>query len=205
MAVSKNIHSYLALGDSYTIGEGVPLLDSFPYQVLYHLRKNGWMAQAPEIVAKTGWTTSELLSAIASQPLLTDYTIVSLLIGVNNQYRGLNIGDYENEFEQLIKICIELAGNIPEHVFVLSIPDWGCTPFAKEKDAVSISRQIDGYNFLNRQITQKYKAHYLDITVSGRQVVSDAELIATDGLHPSAKEYKKWATLLSNCITNQFT
>ena len=125
-------YTYLALGDSYTIGEGVPLHKTFPYQTVCLLRKGGYTFYAPEIVAKTGWTTGELEAAIGEHLLLPKYDFVSLLIGVNNQYRGRSIIEYKEQFEHLLKKAISFAGGKPEHVVVLSIPDYGVTPFGQK-------------------------------------------------------------------------
>lgn len=189
----KKTMSYLALGDSYTIGEGVPLSESFPYQAVQMMRKKGLNIYAPEIVAKTGWTTDELQAAINTTKFLPLYDIVSLLIGVNNQYRGKSPELYADEFEELLKLAIAFAGNDPKRVAVLSIPDWGATPFAEGRDKARITAEIDAFNAVNRRITQKYKVHYIDITPGTRLAAQDPTLITKDKLHPSGKEYAKWA------------
>lgn len=196
--------SFLALGDSYTIAESVPLFESFPYQTVQLLRKAGIKLQAPEIIAKTGWTTDELADAISKIHFNDKYDIVSLLIGVNNQYRGRSVEEYAKEFEELAKQALAFTGNKPEHVFVLSIPDWGCTPFAKDHDREKISDEINRFNVVNKAITLQLGAHYLEITEEGRESLTDSSLVAADGLHPSAKEYLKWATKLSKAITDQY-
>jgi lysophospholipase L1-like esterase len=183
--------TFLAIGDSYTIGEQVLLKDSFPYQVVQMLRKNSFEVAAPEIVAKTGWTTANLLAAIAVTKLLKQYDFVSLLIGVNSVF--------EKEFEALILKSISLT-NKTSNVFVLSIPDWGVTPFAKEKDVTKIATEIDKYNTSCKKITLQYNCTFIDITTDQRADVHDAEMHASDGLHPSRKEYAKWAALLSEKI-----
>jgi hypothetical protein len=131
-------YTYLALGDSYTIGEGVPLHDSYPYQAVQMLRNSGKSFQAPEIIAKTGWTTSELASQIDHTILNRVYDFVSLLIGVNNQYRGMLSSHYSIEFGELLARSISLAGEKPSLVFVLSIPNWGLTPFANGKIQIKL-------------------------------------------------------------------
>ena len=195
--------SYLALGDSYTIGEHVLLADSFPYQTVQFLRRNnnktGFLA--PEIIAKTGWTTDELLSAIAQRQLLPEYDFVSLLIGVNNQYRGRSVENYKEEFEILLKTAIQFAGNEPNHVFVLSIPDWGITPFAAQRDLTAIASEIDAYNSACKIITENHHCHFTEITSSLRADSRRADFIAADGLHPSGKEYSKWAAKLSEAVS----
>ena len=192
--------SYLALGDSYTIGESLPLEDNFPHQTVALLRKKGISITAPEIVAKTGWTTDELMDSITKRSLKSNYDYVSLLIGVNNQYRGRDIATYQKEFEQLLLQAIQFAGGTPEHVFVLSIPDWGATPFAEGRDSEKIEREIDQFNAANLKIAQQYKVHYLEITVGTREAKQDLSLVAEDKLHPSKKEYARWADKLSRAI-----
>jgi lysophospholipase L1-like esterase len=197
---AQKTSSYLALGDSYTIGESLPLEDNFPHQTVALLRKKGIAITDPEIVAKTGWTTDELMDAISKRPLKSNYDYVSLLIGVNNQYRGRDIATYEKEFEQLLRQAIQFADGKPEHVFVLSIPDWGATPFAEGRDRAKITSEIDQFNLANLKIAQQYKVHYLEITVGTREVKQDLSLVADDKLHPSKKEYTRWAEKLSRAI-----
>ena len=192
--------SYLALGDSYTIGESLPLKDNFPHQTVDLLRKKGISINDPEIVAKTGWTTDELMDAIAKRTLQSSYDFVSLLIGVNNQYRGRDITIYQKEFEQLLQQAIQFAGGKQHHVFVLSIPDWGATPFAEGKDQAKITREIDLFNASNQKITKQYNVHYIEITAGTREAKKDLSLVAEDKLHPSKKEYAKWAEKLSQAI-----
>lgn len=185
-------YSYLALGDSYTIGESVPVYDNFPYQLVQALRVKGIAFYAPEIVAKTGWTTDELQAGINKTSFLSSYDLVTLLIGVNNQYRGRSIDQYEKDFEQLIKQAIQFAHNKPANVVVVSIPDWGATPFAKDRDRVKISKEIDAFNAVNKRISAHYNVKYADITVGSRKAITDPSLVANDGLHPSGSEYAKW-------------
>jgi hypothetical protein len=146
-------YSYLALGDSYTIGEAVPIAENFPYQTIQLLRSAGYDFNAAEIIAKTGWTTDELLEAITGTIFSNPYDFVSLLAGVNNQYRGMSIDDYTQTFETLLKNAISFADKRNDHVFVLSIPDWGVTPFAKDRDPVLISAEIDRFNEVNKQLS----------------------------------------------------
>ena len=192
--------SYLALGDSYSIGESLPLEDNFPHQTVALLRKKGISITDPEIVAKTGWTTDELMDAISKWSLKSSYDYVSLLIGVNNQYRGRDIASYQKEFEQLLLQAIQFAGDKPQHVFVLSIPDWGATPFAEGRDRKKIEREIDQFNAANFKIAQQYKVHYLEITAGTREAREDLSMVAEDKLHPSKKEYARWAEKLSRAI-----
>jgi lysophospholipase L1-like esterase len=194
--MATKTYSYLALGDSYTIGESVPVQDCFPSQAVKLLNGSGLSFGDPTIVAKTGWTTDELGSAIQKANLESHYDFVSLLIGVNNQYRGRSVEEYAGQFEGLLKQSIAFTGN-PEHVFVLSIPDWGATPFAEGRDRSFIARKIDTFNIVNQNIAEKYKVHYIDITAGTREAANDHNLITSDGLHPSGKEYARWAEKLS--------
>jgi lysophospholipase L1-like esterase len=192
--------SYLALGDSYTIGESLPLKDNFPYQTVDLLKQKGIQMTEPVIVAKTGWTTDELMDAIEKRQIKGQFNFVSLLIGVNNQYRGRDIDTYQKEFEQLLQQAIGFAGGNRNHVFVLSIPDWGATPFAAGRDLVKIAREIDQFNAVNKKISEQYKVNYIEITLGTREASKDASLVADDKLHPSKKEYGRWAEKLSNGI-----
>ncbi len=188
---------YLALGDSYTIGEQVPSEQNFPNQVCSMLRKEGYGIDPPRIIASTGWTTDELeagiLAAEAEAPLSRENDLVTLLIGVNNQYRGRDVNEYALEFEELLKKALVYAGNKNEKVIVLSIPDWGVTPFARERDREQIALEIDAYNSVNRGIAQRYHIYYIDVTPWTREAAADPSLLAADGLHPSGREYRRWA------------
>jgi len=200
-AMSQKSISYLALGDSYTVGEGVPLYESYPYQAVQILRKKGFNLQAPEIVAKTGWTTDELQAGINGAKFLPFYDVVTLLIGVNNQYRGKTPELYADEFESLLKQAIAFAGNDNKRVAVLSIPDWGATPFAEGRDRAKITEEINVFNALNKKITSKYKVQYIDITTGTRMAMQDPSLVTKDKLHPSGKEYTKWAEKVAKFVT----
>lgn len=200
-----NSHTYLALGDSYTIGEGVPVAENFPYQTIQLLRRSGRDFHAAEIVAKTGWTTDELQRGIDSTLLRKQYDMVSLLIGVNNQYRGRSVSEYGSEFEALLKQAIGFAGNQPAHVFVLSIPDWGVTPFAEGRDREQIAREIDEFNNTNKEVAGRYHVNYYDITPGTRVAATDRTLVAADNLHPSGKEYELWAKQLAAGIEKQLS
>jgi lysophospholipase L1-like esterase len=192
--------SYLALGDSYTIGESVLPSGNFPSQTVQMLTQIGYNFKSSEIVAKTGWTTDELQNNISSHTLTPPFDIVTLLIGVNNQYRGRPVDTYKPEFENLLKQAIQFAGGKADHVIVLSIPDWGVTPFASGRDKDQIAREIDEYNAANKTISGNYKVHYIDITPWTREAANDLTLLAADGLHPSAKEYKRWSEKLADKI-----
>ena len=186
---------YLALGDSYTIGESVDEAERFPDQLADFLKAGG-MPTEITIIAKTGWTTSELWDGIQARQIAPPYDLVSLLIGVNNQYRGYDINEYRELFVFLLSKSIQYAGGNPKRVIVLSIPDWGVTPFAYGQDTTQIARDIDAFNAANREETEKAGAQYVDITPISREAVNDAALIAIDGLHPSGKMYTEWAKLV---------
>jgi hypothetical protein len=178
----------------------VAIHESYPYQLVQLLRKNGLDVHAPEIVAKTGWSTGELKTAIRETILPASFDIVILLIGVNNQYRGLELKEYEEEFEELLKMAMEFSVTKEKDVFVLSIPDWGVTPFAEGRDRDQIAQEIDEYNKLNRSISKKYGCNYISITAGTRKAATDLSLIAADKLHYSSIEYGRWASLLSRAI-----
>lgn len=210
--------NYLALGDSYTIGESVKIRERYPVQLAEKIEflsknetnkkdeKNRIYFEEPQIIAKTGWTCEELLTAIRLEEqkneLKQKYDIVSLLIGVNDQYRNYDSTKYEQRFEKLLQKAISLAGKDASKVFVISIPDWGVTDYAKNKkmDAQKVATEIDYYNKINKQITLKYKVRYFDITSISRKAVSDKSLIAKDGLHPSANMYKAWVELMAEDV-----
>jgi hypothetical protein len=189
--------TYLALGDSYTIGEAVLLKESFPYQTVQILRKEGLDVAAPEILARTGWTTEELLTGMTDYRFSSKYDFVSLLIGVNNQYRELPIILYKEQLETILNKSIELVGGKADHVFLVSIPDYSCTPFASEKNVEIICKEIEEYNKVNKAISIQYKTSYIEITEGSRDARLRPELVAADGLHPSAKEYRRWAKKLA--------
>ena len=201
------MYNYLALGDSYTIGESVLLADNFPNQTVAILNQQSFIFAPPRIVAKTGWTTDELevgiSNALSNQLLLSHYDFVSLLIGVNDQYRERSIEDYKPAFENLLKQSIQFANNDPACVIVLSIPDWGITPFANGRDREKITREINNYNAINKKLSQQYQVHYINITPWTREAETDSTLLAADGLHPSDKEYKRWAELVADYISSK--
>ena len=198
----NSTYTLLCLGDSYTVGESVPPAENFPNQAIQLLRQRDYGFESPELVAKTGWTTDELQKAIDERQLKSHYDFVTLLIGVNDQYRGRPVEDYQTQFESLLKQAIHFAQGRASHVIVLSIPDWGVTPFAKAsgRKQADISKEIDAYNAVNREISDRYHVNYINITPATRMAVNDASLIARDGLHPSCKEYAKWAEMVSDLI-----
>ncbi len=198
--MSKHHFTFLALGDSYTNGESVPLHESFPYQTVQLLRQAGLPIQAPEIVAKTGWTSFELAGHILHTKLNEQYDFVTLLIGVNNQYRNLSIDEFATDFAFLLRKAIHLSGEKPSRVFVLSIPDWGVTPFAVKKSENKISEAIDAFNTICESAAKKSKTHFINITEETRKVQKDSSLLASDQLHYSAKAYAVWAGKLADLM-----
>jgi lysophospholipase L1-like esterase len=197
------INSLICLGDSYTIGEGLPLHESFPYQLVQLLRKNGHLFHAAEIVAKTGWTSFELLAHLEQTKLNDHYDFATLLIGVNNQYRGLSTTDFAKDFEVLLRKAIALAGNLPHKVIVISIPDWGVTPFAKDSDATKVANEINAYNGVCELAAQKFQVNHVSITQDTRLAANDLSLLASDQLHYSAKEHAIWSIkVLAEIVKN---
>jgi len=185
---------YLALGDSYTIGEGVAAEGRWPVQLARALRDDGIDLADPRIIATTGWTTDELASAMDVEEPLGRWDFVSLLIGVNNQYRGRSAGDYRAEFHELLRRAIRLAGDRSDRVLVLSIPDWGVTSFAREqgRDAAQIATELDAYNAAAAGLSAQHGVAFVDITAISRGRGGDSAMLADDGLHPSAAMYALW-------------
>jgi lysophospholipase L1-like esterase len=186
---------FIALGDSYTIGESVAEAERWPVQLARRLRAEGINIAEPVIIARTGWTTDELAAAIDEQTLEGPFDLVSLLIGVNNQYRGYDQAVYRQEFAQLLARAVAFAGGNAGRVLALSIPDWGVTPFAYGRDRAAIAADIDAFNAINRAETARLGAHYVDVTAVSRQAADDHSLLADDGLHPSGKMYGLWVEL----------
>ena len=182
----------LNLGDSYTIGEAVPSEENFPHQLATQLNKSGIEISSPEIIAITGWTTDELKSGIKENPPIPPYDLVTLLIGVNNQYRGRSIDEYRIQFRELLNDAIKYANNNSSHVIVVSIPDWGVMPFAEGRDRKKIAEEIDAFNKVNEEEAAHSGTHYINITNISRDATTNTELIASDGLHPSGKQYSLW-------------
>jgi lysophospholipase L1-like esterase len=198
------IQHWLALGDSYTIGESVKENERYPVQAVHLLEKYNIHYQSPEIIAKTGWTTFDLLNGMnLEKPALQKYDLVSLLIGVNNQFQGRTRSEYQEEFLALLKRSIQLAGNRPSHVIVLSIPDYGVTPYARNLPGASIAKEIDSFNRINEEASKNEQVNYLDITGESRKAANDPTLIAEDGLHFSGKEYALWANMLVTLIQDK--
>lgn len=183
---------YLALGDSYTIGQSVSEKMRFPVLLVNALKEKDYDISPARIIAKTGWTTDELKQAIIDSTIKETYDIVSLLIGVNNQYRGRDIEEFRQQFIELLNLSIAFAGNDPKKVFVVSIPDWSVSPFAKDRDLKKIAMEIDQFNAVKREETEKRKVCFVDITDISRLAENKADYIASDGLHFSGKMHKLW-------------
>jgi lysophospholipase L1-like esterase len=201
----------LSLGDSYTIGESVPASERWPVQLAARLRAQGIAIADPEIVARTGWATDELSAALdtvergepvtltaageAAPKPAPPYDLVTLLIGVNNQYRSRPVHDYTPQFRRLLERAIDYAGGEPLRVIVLSIPDWGVTPFAAAhgRDAATVGAAIDAYNAAAREVCAERGVAFIDITPLTREATDRRELLADDGLHPSGLDYARWA------------
>ncbi|TAG54063.1 MAG: SGNH/GDSL hydrolase family protein [Cytophagales bacterium] len=192
----------LALGDSYTIGENVEKNLCFPKQVAKLLQKENKNIEELKIVARTGWRTDNLKDAINLQNLKTNYDLVFLLIGVNNQYQNKNTEIYEYEFSNLVDSCISFAKNEENHVFVISIPDYGYTPFG-DKNKLNISEEINFYNAINFKISKQKNVNYINITDISKS--SKPNLLSTDNLHPSAFQYGLWAELIFEKILKAYS
>ena len=193
-ADTTSYKSYLALGDSYTIGQSVAATDRFPVQAVTLLKGQEIYFYDPEIIAQTGWTTNNLLDRLANEaPLKPQYDIVTLLIGVNNQYQQRTQAEYAEQFLILLNKAIQYTGGKKNRVIVLSIPDYSVTPFANGSDKALIARQIDSFNIINKTISAQAEVNYLNITDFSRLAANDLSLVAGDGLHPSGLEYKVWA------------
>ena len=187
------MNTFLALGDSYTIGEGVAPDERWPLQLVARLRAEGIGIGEPRIVATTGWTTDELSAAMETADFTPPYALVTLLIGVNEQYRGRGVDEYRAQFRDLLQRAIQLAGGIAAHVIVASIPDWGVTPFAARegRDAAAVAREIDAFNAIASAEAAGAGAARIDVTAISRAPESRQELVG-DGLHPSGAQYARW-------------
>jgi len=184
---------FLALGDSYTIGENVDSASRWPVQLAKALRSRKLNVADPEIIARTGWTTDELAAGIEIAAPGGPYSLVSLLIGVNNQYRGRDAEKYRAEFKSLLAQSVEFAGGKASRVIVLSIPDWGVTPFASGRDRAKIGVEIDRFNSIGKAETNSAGAHWVDVTPASRE--THANWTGSDGLHPTAAQYARWVEL----------
>ncbi len=190
-----SIH-FLALGDSYTIGESVEPDERWPHQLADRLSARGKSIDSVHIIATTGWRTDELMTAINHASLQPDWDLVGLLIGVNNQYQGRPLAQYRKEFPELLAKAIELADGDTGSVFVVSIPDYAFTPFGQTHEPNKISTELDVYNTINDSVATAWKVQYFNITPISRQGVADPKLVAKDNLHPSGEQYKRWAELI---------
>ena len=187
---------YLALGDSYTIGKSVDLESNFPYQLRAQLNQTKAIWSTPEIIARTGWRTDQLLSAISNAKLThSTYDLVTLLIGVNNEFQGKTVDEFASEFAEILKLAIRLAGDDTSKVWVISIPDYGFTPYGKSRQ-LSISARIDQFNAKKKELANEAGVRFIDITGISREGLKEESLVADDGLHPSAKMYEKWVELM---------
>jgi lysophospholipase L1-like esterase len=191
-AALRPVHGFLALGDSYTIGEGVPASQCWPRQLVLRLGEQGTHLGDVDIVATTGWTTDELQAAIDTREFSPPYALVSLLAGVNNQYRGRDLDNYAGEFSALIDFAVLMAGGDATRVMVVSIPDWGITRFAADKgvDSQQVSAEIDQFNARARQLCNQKGTRWVDVTGISRR--DGRTCLAEDGLHPSADQYSLW-------------
>ena len=183
---------FLALGDSYTIGESVLESERWPNQLVSRLRAEQIDIELAGIVARTGWTSSELIAEVNATELVRPFDLVSLLIGVNNQYRGLCEEQFLKELDHLLQMAIEFVDGHSSRVIVLSIPDWGVTPFAVDRDRIAISEQIDRFNHVKKEQTMRHGCQFIDVSQVSRKAAQDTSLLANDGLHPSRKLYAAW-------------
>jgi len=186
---------YLALGDSYTIGQSVAERERWPVQLVARLRQRGVEMADPEIVAQTGWTTADLLAGIDAARPYGPFTLVSLLIGVNNQFQGRDLEEYRRELRVLLQRAIGFAGDDASRVLVLSIPDWSVTPFAAGNDRVRIAADLERFNRVCREESTQAGVRYVDITATSQRAAAERGLLARDGLHPSGKMYAAWVEL----------
>jgi lysophospholipase L1-like esterase len=190
----------LAFGDSYTIGEGVAAEDRWPMQLAALLRTHGMHVAEPKLIARTGWTTDELAAAIADADVTEPYDLVTVQVGVNNQYRGRSLEEYRAQFRALLARAIGFAGGRASHVVVVSIPDWGQTPFAAGRDRRRIGLDIDSFNAVNRDETARARSRYVDITTISRRAADEADLVVSDKLHPSARMYAEWVRAIAPTV-----
>lgn len=188
---------YLALGDSYTIGEGVSDQERWPAFLVAMLASRGIEVGPPHYVAQTAWTTDELSDAIDAARPAGPFDLVTLLIGVNDQYRARPVSSFEGEFATLVKRSIAFAGKRPGRTIVISIPDWGATPYAEGRDRALIGREIEAYNNKAESIARKLGVHWVDVTESSRDMLQEPELAIADKLHPSGEMYRRWAELIA--------
>ncbi len=201
--MDRPTYSYLALGDSYTIGESIPAKSSFPKQLEKSLEESLGVKVQTQILARTGWRTDNLLDAIEAADLNTYYDFVTLLIGVNNQYQDIPFVRYEEEFPKLLSYALRLANGNSSRVIVVSIPDWGFTPFGQNQDRQKISSEIDEYNAFAKKIAEDSQVHFVNITDISREGIERPELVANDGLHPSKEAYKLFVDRIGPIISTR--
>ena len=202
--INSDSLNYLALGDSYTIGTSIDIMDGYPNQTFQLLKGAGLKMSSLQIIAKNGWTADDLKNGLANADKKVAYQIVTILIGVNNQYQGKPMSEYEPAFLSLLKSAIALTSNKSKRVFILSIPDWGITPFASGRDRNLIANEIDKYNAVCENYAKAYGANFINITDGYRVDGFKTDYLAVDGLHPSKLEYTKWAIKLTQQIVNVF-
>ena len=190
--ITQNEIKFLALGDSYTIGESVTVAERWPVILANDLNQLDYEVSSPEIIATTGWTTDELMDALEKQQIATDFDLVSLSIGVNNQYRGRDLDEFKTQFIQLLEMAIQYANGNAKNVLVVSIPDWSVVPFAASRDQQKISQEIDQFNAIKKEETLKRNVTFVDITPISRMAKGSAEYVASDGLHFSGKMHQLW-------------
>lgn len=190
----------LALGDSYTIGESVTTSASWPVQFIDSLIQYGYVCEDPRIIARTGWRTDQLISAIKNTKLDENFNLVSLLIGVNNQYQKADFQKFKTDLDTLIKIGLQFTDNIRERFFILSIPDYSYTPFGQILNSSDISAEIDQYNQHLRKVARENEIVFIDITPISQEGLKEPQLVAYDGLHPSGEMYGLWVSeILKYC------
>ena len=184
--------TYLALGDSYTIGEGVPRDEIWPAQLVRRLEDAGIATEPPRVIARTGWTTDELLAALQQEAIEPNYDLVTLLIGVNDQYRGRSEASFLEGLRALMMRALQYAGGRPERVLMVSIPDWGVTAFGEGRDRSRIAEEIDAFNAAKKAEAEEHGFAWVDVTAASRQAGDEAAMLASDGLHPSGAQYGAW-------------
>ena len=192
---------FLALGDSYTIGEGVAEEERWPSHLTRCLEREGLPITDVQLVAQTAWTTDELADAIDEARPRGPFDLVTLMIGVNDQYRSRPVDAFSPEYERLLQRSIRFAGGRPGRVIAISIPDWGATPFAKERDRSRIGREIDAYNARSREVAERAGVSWVDVTPLSRATLSEPSLVTADGLHPSGQMYARWCELIAPAAT----
>jgi len=196
-------YSYLALGDSYTIGESVIETERWPVQLAEQLRDRGYKMAAPKIIAKTGWTTEDLLRGMENElNIQRDFDLVSILIGVNNQYQGKPLSEYEEDLRTIFRKAVNHSKTLEKGVFALSIPDYGYTPFGAANQE-EISAEIDRFNGTYRRIAEEFNVPFYNITPISREAGDNPDLIASDGLHPSGLMYQMWVDQIVNQVSEK--